>query len=200
MGMATATALREAGLSVSQDELDFRIATAIRELTGTHRLDNPEQEFNDDEQVALREGGFDLAYRPTGEIDPSLQAAERYAAILATALTVPQAAQRLGVDASRIRQRLLARQMYGIRQRRGWLIPLYQFTERGLVPGLDRVLRHLDPKLHPLAVISWFTIPKLDLYRPGDAEESPVSPCDWLLSGGDPTVVAELADDAAGYR
>jgi hypothetical protein len=160
---------------------------------------NPRAQFSPDERAVLQSGGFDLGPRRPGEDDVGLRAAERYAAILATALTVPQAARRLGVDGSRVRQRLLARQMYGIRQSRGWLLPIFQFGEHGLVPGFDRVLPRLDPHLHPLSVVGWFTTPKADLFQPGDPDETPISPRDWLLSGGDPTNVAELADEAFGY-
>jgi hypothetical protein len=199
MGTAVAEALREVGLSLSPDDLDQRVATAIRQLAGARPTGEPRAEFSLDEQAALRAGGFDLGPRRSDEEDVGLRAAERYAAILATALTVPQAARRLGVDGSRIRQQLLARQLYGIRQARGWLLPLFQFGEHGLVPGINRVLPRLDPHLHPLSVVGWFTTPKPDLFRPGDPDEIPISPRDWLLSGGDPTIAAELADDAVGY-
>lgn len=195
MGNATAAALREVGLTVDQDEVDQRVAAAIRELAGPRLPSDPRREFNPGEQAVLAEGGFDLSPRRADEPDVGLRTAEHYAALLATALTVPQAAKRLGLDGSRIRQRLLKRELYGIRQRRGWLIPLVQFDAHGLVPGLERVLPRLDPHLHPLSVVGWLTQPHPDLFLPGDPEETPVSPREWLLSGGDPLVVADLASD-----
>lgn len=199
MGAATAAALRDLGLDLDQDEIDRRVALAIRELAGRPRHDDPRAGFSPDEQAVLEAGGFDLGPRRAEEGDPGLRAAEQYAAILASALTVSQAARRIGVDGSRVRQRLLARELYGIRERRGWLIPIFQFQGNLLVPGLDRVLPRLDPGLHPLAAVSWFTRPHPDLYLPEDARETPVSPREWLLAGGDPLIVASLAEDAGGY-
>ena len=199
MRSATAEALQEAGISISAEELDRRVAEAIRELV-THRPTvDPRTEFTPEEHAVLVEGGFDLSPLRPSDINPELRAAEQYAALLATSLTVREAAQRLGVDGSRIRQRLLARQMFGIRRPTGWLLPMFQFDGNRLVPGIERVLSHLNPHVHPLAVVHWFVRPHPDLCRPGDVDETPMSPRDWLLSGGNPELVAELAEDAAGY-
>lgn len=199
MGVATAAALRDLGLDVDQDEIDRRVARAIRELVGHSLPGDPRVDFNPSERAILKEGGFDLSPRRAKGGGFGLRAAEQYAAILASALTVSQAARRVGVDGSRVRQRLLARELYGIRERRGWLIPIFQFEADRLVPRLDRVLPRLDPGLHPLSVVSWFTRPHPDLYLPEDASETPVSPREWLLAGGDPLTVVGLGEDAGGY-
>lgn len=196
---AVATALREAGVSISEEELDERIAAAIREMLGQRPLESPVSEFSPAERAVLAEGGFDLGARRPDDAVPALFAAERYAALLASALTVAEAARHLGVDGSRIRQRLLARQLFGIRRPRGWLLPRFQFTNTGLVPGIEQVLPRLSPELHPVVIAAWFATPHPDLARPGDPNETPISPREWLLSGGDPGLVAELAEDAAGY-
>lgn len=196
---AVATALREAGVSISEEELDARIAAAISEVLGRQPVESRETEFTPADRAVLTEGGFDLEVRRSDETNPALPAAERYAALLASAFTVPEAARRLGVDGSRVRQRLLARQLYGIRRSRGWLLPRFQFADSGMVPGVEHILPRLSPDLHPLVVATWFTTPHPDLARPGDPEETPVSPRDWLLCGGNPSVVTDLADDAAGY-
>lgn len=119
-----------------------------------------------------------------------------YAALLATALTVPELAARLGVDEGRIRQRLTRRTLYGIKDRRAWRIPLFQLDDdgRALVPGLDRVAPHWAGA-HPVEVARWFTLPHVDLE---DAEGRPVAPRAWLLGGGDPQTLAELAEELRG--
>src|SRR5258708_20722991 len=168
---AVMTALREAGVSISPDELDERIAVAIREILGRRPMESPESEFSAEERATLAEGGFDVGPRRPDESNPALPAAERYAALLASALTVAEAARHLGVDGSRVRQRLLARQLFGIRRRRGWLLPRFDLTDTAPVPGIEQVLPRLPPDLHPLIVAAWFTTPHPDLARPGDAEE-----------------------------
>lgn len=88
-----------------------------------------------------------------------------------------------------MRQRLAARTLYGIKRGRDWLLPAFQFTEAGAVPQLGAVLPRLQPDLHPVAVANWFTQPSPDLLLEGE----PVSPRDWLRSGGAPGPVAALA-------
>jgi hypothetical protein len=59
------------------------------------------------------------------------------------------------------------------------------------VPGIDSVLPRLDPTLHPLRVLGWFTTPNSDLTY-GDDEE-PVSALTWLMAGRSPKPVMLLA-------
>jgi hypothetical protein len=114
---------------------------------------------------------------------------------------VAQAAGHLGVAESRVRQRLGERTLYGIKRPGGWRLPRFQFTtrvtERGTVPGIERVLPRLAPDLHPLEVVGWLTTPNPDL-TVGE-EERPVSPLDWLTAGLSPAAVADLAEDAGTF-
>jgi hypothetical protein len=160
---------------------------------------NLRTELTADERAVLEAGGANLRPLEPEEDEPVVRAAAEYAALLASALTVPEAARRLGVDGSRVRQRLIARQMYGIRRPTGWLLPLFQFEGDGLVPGIERVLPRLSGQMHPLAVVGWLSRPHPDLHRPDDPSETPISPLEWLRSGGGPDAVAERAEDAAGY-
>jgi hypothetical protein len=54
------------------------------------------------------------------------------------------------------------------------------------------VLPHLDRGIHPVAVYTWFTSPDPDLTIDAN-EEITLSPRDWLRSGRDPQMVADLA-------
>lgn len=199
MVTATEKALRRVGIEIAPDELDRRIAQAVLDIVPPYALGDPRAEFTADERSVLEEGGADLSPLRAGEDDAIIRTAAEYAALLSSSLTVPEAARRLGVDGSRVRQRLGSRQMYGIRRSTGWLLPLFQFESDHLVSGLERVLPRLNPHLHPLAVVSWFSRPHPDLFRPDDPEQTPLSPIDWLRSGGNPEGVAELADDAVGF-
>lgn len=114
---------------------------------------------------------------------------------MASALTAAQAAKRLGVNASRIRQRLAGprRTLYGIKRDGEWRLSRFQFVRKGLLPGIGDVVAALDPKLHPVVVWRWFTTPNPDLLREG--QDEPLSPLDWLRAGGDPDEVSTLAED-----
>ncbi|HEV8634480.1 MAG TPA: hypothetical protein VG370_09630 [Chloroflexota bacterium] len=199
MGGALAAAIRDLGLTVDPDEVDRRAAEALRAVVPRRLFLDPATEFPAETLSLLREGGFDTSPPRPGDEDPVLRAAEAYMALLGSSLSVPQVARLLGVDGSLIRRRLLARQLYGIRRPAGWLVPAFQFDGGGVVPGLDRVLPHLSPAMHPLAIVRWFTTPHPELVRPDDPEETALAPIDWLRIGGDPTEVAELAESAAGF-
>jgi hypothetical protein len=117
------------------------------------------------EARALERGGFSLAPADLGTEDPLARTAAEYAALLKASLATADLAARLGVDPSRIRQRLTARPptLYGIRLESGWVIPQFQLDAGRLIPGLVEVVPQLDSDLHPLTVLRWFTTPNPDL-------------------------------------
>jgi hypothetical protein len=156
-------------------------------------------ELAEDELRFLTEAGVDLADlapRDRGAASPLALTAADYAALLATALTVPDLAARLGVDTSRIRQRLARHTLYGIKDGKSWRIPLFQLDDAGraLVPGLHRVAPNWAGA-HPVEVARWFTLPHVDLE---DREGRPVAPRAWLLAGDDPKAVATLGEELRG--
>lgn len=120
------------------------------------------------------------------------QAAAAYQELRATSLSVEDAARRLGVNPSRIRQRLGERSLYGVKAGNAWLLPAFQFLAHGLVPGVEVVIRRLPSDISPLAVARWFGTPNPDLCTRDD-EEHPLTPRRWLLVGNPPKTAAELA-------
>lgn len=122
-----------------------------------------------------------------------MRTAADYAALLATSLTVPELARRLGVDESRVRQRIARHQLFAIKGGATWRVPLFQLDDSGqrLVPGLRTVAPHLAG-VHPVVASRWFTLPHGDL---ADEANRPLSPRAWLLGGGDPARVAALAEE-----
>jgi hypothetical protein len=102
-------------------------------------------------------------------------------ALLATSLTAKQAAEGMGVDPSRVRQRLADRTLYGVLWKHRWMLPLFQFHEGVAPPGLERVLPELPTDLSPIAVERWFHRPSPNLH----SEEigRGLSPREWLLAG-----------------
>jgi hypothetical protein len=183
--------LRRHGIALTPRAFEAVVRAAVERLPVVGSPDESADALTPAERAALEAGGFDLSPRRAGEPDPLAASAAAFAALIASSLTVPQAARRLGVDGSRVRQRLAARTLYGIKLPEGWRLPLFQFDGDRLVAGISAVLPHLDPALHPLAVIHWFTLPDPDLIL----DDRPVSPRDWLRSGGDPAPVIALAGD-----
>lgn len=150
----------------------------------------PTDYFGDAHQSVLTELGATLQPLRPGDLGPIAGLAAAHAEVIAHSVTVPALAKRLGVDSSRVRQRIYAQSLYAFKHRGVWLIPLFQVKERALVPGLDEVIRRLHRGLHPVAVTRWFTSPNSDLML----DDSPAPPIAWLSGGGSPAVVASLAE------
>lgn len=151
----------------------------------------PADYFGDRQQATLRKLGASLRPLQPSELGPVAGLAAAHAELLKDSLSVAATAKRLGVDTSRVRQRIYARSLYAVKRRGAWLVPAFQLDRRRLVPGLDLVVAELSPTLHPVAVSRWFMTPNADLLL-GD---EPVSPIAWLSSGGPPEVAAMLAGD-----
>jgi len=149
----------------------------------------PVDYFGEAQQSTLRSLGASLKpLRPT-ELGPIAALAAAYAELVARSVGVAEVAQRLGVDPSRVRQRIYARSLYAFKHRGGWLVPAFQLEGPKLVPGIEVAVARLSPELHPVAVSRWFTTPSSDLVLGDD----PASPIAWLSSGGPPVAVAQLA-------
>jgi DNA-binding transcriptional regulator YdaS (Cro superfamily) len=95
----------------------------------------------------------------------------------------------LGVDRSRVSQRLSERSVYVIDTGDQRLFPRWQFEGASTVPNLKAVLRALATDLHPLTVTHWFLTPSAELEVDGAA----TSPRDWLVTGGPAGPVVDLA-------
>ena len=115
-----------------------------------------------------------------------------YRLLSEASLSVEEAARRLGVNASRVRQRLGQRSLYGLKEGNAWRLPAFQFQGHGLVPGMDAVVRRLPEDIGPLAVARWFRSPNVDLVTRDD-DERPMTPLQWLRAGNPPQPVAALA-------
>src|SRR5713226_3351073 len=199
-----AAILERAGISVRPDELERLLNHALLQWLPPFSPPDARSALPPATQQALHAVGVstdDLAPLCPDEPRPDLQAAAEHAGLAASALTVSQAAARLGVDASRIRQRLAARTLFGIRVEGSWRLPLFQFTDdgRSLVTSFGTIAPRLAD-LHPLDVATWFTTPHGDLVGgvAGNAEIA-VSPREWLLGGGDASDLLPLIDEVRGY-
>ncbi len=158
-------------------------------VTSQHNEDTSLGSLSPAEVAALAHGGFRAATE-LGE-DPLARTQEAYETLVSASLSEREAADLLGVASSEISERLTKRMLYGIKLPSGWRLPTFQFDGRQTVPGLEAVVPRLDPELHPIEVVTWFTLPDPDLL----IDEEVVSPRDWLRQGGDPAAVAEIAAD-----
>lgn len=188
--------LKTLGLAMSEDQFFALVRETFEGVAGKDLYATPALELPAEELALLREGGFSFQRDFAGNQDPALRGALEFTALIASALSSRDAARLLGVNASRIRQRLTARTptLYGVKQRGEWLLPKFQFAGKAEVPGLDQVVPKLDPTLNPVAVARWFHSPNPDLIVEADDGQA-MSPRHWLLAGHSPKEVARLAED-----
>ncbi len=175
------------------EEARHLVLYVISEMPTGRWATDPSKEFSEEEIMALEEGGLDLSPQEAGP-DPLARTAAKYVALLASALTTKEAAEVLEVGESRVRQRLRERTLYSVKAGRENRLPAFQFEGGKEVPGIAQVLKHVDRSLHPVAVLNWFMLPNPDLFLDEEGTGS-VSPRHWLLSGGDPEILARLAEE-----
>lgn len=180
--------LKEAHLNVTTETFLDDVRDALQSIHRSGAMLDPASQLTTTEAGILDAGGFDLV-PPHGPEDPISAAAAAFTALLASSIDVAAASRLLEVSPTRIRQMLGQRTLYGIRTGPNWRLPAFQFSDRGVIPGLSAVVRCLPVDLHPLAVERWLTAPSPDLELDG----RPVSPLAWLRSGADPSRVADIA-------
>jgi hypothetical protein len=137
----------------------------------------------------LREIGLDPSAEGRDHRESTRSAAAKMAAILADSLTVDDAAERMQLHQSRLRQMLLERSLFGIKSDGEWRVPAFQFSGQRPIRNLGPVLRASPRNLHPVELLNWLVRPNRVL----KIEGRPVAPLVWLESGGDPDPVAAIA-------
>lgn len=184
--------LENHGVRASEEEIAQAMEVALIGSGFRRPYPDPRRGLGRDQANVLERGGFELERLEFGLEDPIARTAFEYAVLRSTGLTTQSTAERLGVNDSRVRQRLGERTLYGIKVGDEWRLPVFQFGATGLVPGIDRVFPSLPPDLSPVAVYRWFHTPSPDLEERGRPGSS-LTPLQWLQTGNDPDVVAELA-------
>lgn len=188
--------LHSHGIRVEPEALEEMVKEAVARLPRTLYRSDPRPDLTRAEARVLEQGGFSLAPADLGSEDPLARTAAEYADLLKASLATTELAARLGVDPTRVRQRLTSRPptLYGIRLDSGWVIPDFQLDGGRLIPGLVEVVPQLDPDLHSLTVLRWFTMPNPDLVSEEHGGRA-LSPRDWLRLGLPAGLVAALAGD-----
>lgn len=145
--------------------------------------------FTDSEARALAEAHVDVSGPPGGGVQAALSARAAAQRLVVEALSVEDAAALLKVSAGRVRQRLASGELVAVRGPGGSsVVPRWQIGDGRVVPALDVVLADVAPDVHPLTLARYMASPNPDLLL----EDEPVSPAEWLLSGGQPEPVTEL--------
>jgi hypothetical protein len=197
MNRQTLAYLHAHGITSKPELLEKMLADVIEQLPSVVYFRNPAQELSKAEAAELENGGFDLTPKNHGRNDPIGRYATLYAGMLSKSISVKETAKMLGVNPSRVRQRLVQeRSLYGIKKGSQWRIPMFQFSGRKPVPGIGKVLAALPGSLNPVSVLAWFMTPNPDLEAPEEGSSRRTrrfSPRDWLLTGNPPEKVVKLA-------
>lgn len=187
MTVALETVLARAGLKVTVNEFLSLVEDAAKRLTSPQT--DPAAHFSEQERNALDEAGLDLTPQEATEGDPRARAVAEQAVLRDTALSVQQAADRIGVDTSRVRHRIGDHRLIGWKDRGGWRLPAWQFTEKDVLPGLETVLTAMPADQPALVLANFMTTPQEDL----TLAERPATPREWLMAGGNAQQVAGIA-------
>ena len=198
MNRQTLAFLHAHGITSKPKSLEKMLVDVIEQLPSVAYFRNPEYELSKAEAAELEDGGFDLTPKNHGRKDPIGRYATLYAGMLSKSTSVKETAKILGVNPSRVRQRLVnERSLYGIKEGSKWRIPMFQFNGGKLVPGIGKVLAALPISLNPVSVLAWFMVPNPDLEAPEEGNSRrtrKLSPRDWLLIGNLPEKVIKLAE------
>ncbi len=188
--------LERAGLDISVEEFSAQVDGVVR--YGPHGaavLVEPKSEFDPFTRAALLRAGADFSPLAAERPDPVDVTRALFVALLADSDTPEVVAARLARDISRVRQRVRERTLWALAADTGVRLPRVQFDDDGSeIAGMGSVLRALPGDLHPVAVFRWLTTPVADLTAP-DEDDVPLSPRDWLRSGGGPDAATEIARD-----
>jgi excisionase family DNA binding protein len=147
-----------------------------------------------DQQALLEAGGlnFDDTDRFAKKAAADIVAEETVLAM--SSIGIAEAAVRMGLSASRVRHLVSDGGLFSMRAGRTVLLPAWQFDDAGRpLRGLAVVLAAARPGEHPLAMQAFMTTPQPDLQLDlQGARSKPMTPQQWLSSGGDPQAVADL--------
>lgn len=152
------------------------------------------QDLTEHELKLLRDGGFPKVTKTVSLSNNLTIVAGEIGVMIASALSQKDAAHLMGVDESRIRQRISQGTLYAISgDYNKKVLPRFQFTDTGTLPGLEKVLPVINKDAHPMAVQRFFLTVSEDLYS--KEMKAPLSPRDWLITRHPPEPVTLMVTD-----
>jgi hypothetical protein len=180
---------------VDEDGIAFQVVKAEERAALKAQFRRATPDLSAAEDAVLRRGGAtdeELRLGPTLLAIARRGTEEKYSALVKDSLSVEQAARRLRLSSGRIRQLLLAGQVYGFKQDGDWRIPAFQFQGNKLVPGIGKVMAKVPRSLSLVALYNWLTTSNPDLRSEAEGDEG-FTPLEWLRSGCSPEAAALLA-------
>ncbi|NOZ53918.1 MAG: hypothetical protein GXP08_12440 [Gammaproteobacteria bacterium] len=152
------------------------------------------QDISENELKVLEEGGFPPVIGDASLSDNMAIIAGEVGVMIAGAMSQSQAAQLMGVDESRIRQRISHGTLYAMKGNHNKkVLPRFQFMDTGVIPGLEKILPAINKDAHPVAVQRFFVTANDDLYS--NELKTNLSPRDWLISAHSPDPIQCMATD-----
>lgn len=115
-------------------------------------------------------------------------------------LSTNEAAERLGIEATSVRQRTSKKLLYSFLSGKNRRYPNWQFMSgnQGVLPHLASLVAEIPSDLHPAVVRGFMTTPKESLYfnAPSEsgADKPYVTPAEWLAEGGSLDRVLSILD------
>src|SRR4051794_5258038 len=104
----------ERRLGVDEDDFAAALLDFVDRVGPLALVDiRPEDYFGEQQRAALRKVGLSMKPLRGEEVGPVAALAAAHGELVSTSLTVATVAKRLGVDTSRVRQRIYARSLYG---------------------------------------------------------------------------------------
>lgn len=153
---------------------------------------DPSEGLTESEQEVLKQGG--LRFERTSTRDLVSETALEYAELVASSMSSSEAAIRLGVTPTRVRQMIGECEIYSFILNGKRLIPQFQFQENDLVSNIRLVNRALNQNLHPVGIWAWFHQENSELEIDSNSAIQ-LSPLQWLIEGRDPNTVVFLAEN-----
>jgi len=195
--------------------MEVLMMSTLAEVLGTYAPEISETDFADDlrlkfEQVHgtddpaltagelafLTEHGGAAARDALAQWDPEAERDRRSRIVAASVqhvftqtLSAAQVAELTGKSRSQITRDLNSKRLYGLSVGRHWRVPRWQFTEHAVLPGLAEVVPAVPEHLHPSVVEGFMTT--------GQDELEARTPIEYLATGGNPALVAEMVAELA---
>lgn len=110
---------------------------------------------------------------------------------LSRTVSIKEAAGILGIDRSRVSRRISGKTLWAFDLHGNRRIPRWQFVGGGLLPGLEVIVPAIPRGATPVMVEAFMRTPQPDF------EDR--TPIEYLVAGGDPSVVAEFIADLARW-
>ena len=106
-------------------------------------------------------------------------------------IKVNDVANILGISRQGVHARVKKNKLLAFKQNGDFIYPRFQFTETGLLPGLEQIMDAFDPAVHPMMILNLLTAP-IDIR--GDGVHR--SPIEILQNGADEKELAVLIRNA----